>query len=157
MLLNGEDVSDEIRRPEVTRTVGAFADLPRVRRALIEHQQRLGRSGGVVADGRDAGTVVFPDADLKIVMTADLEERARRRFPGIEKKGGEHYSAAGDCRHSHPRPRGFAAGIRRRHTAAIPSYWIRRACPSNSRSAASLPWRTSAACSCIQEQKNRKE
>lgn len=87
MMLNGEDVSDEIRRPEVTRTVGAFADLPRVRRALIEHQRRLGRSGGVVADGRDAGTVVFPDADLKIVMTADLEERARRRFRELRKKG----------------------------------------------------------------------
>ena len=87
MLLDGEDVSDEIRRPEVTRAVGAFADLPRVRRALIEHQRRLGRKGGVVADGRDAGTVVFPDADLKIVMTADLEERARRRFRELKKKG----------------------------------------------------------------------
>ena len=87
MLLDGEDVSDEIRRPEVTRAVGAFADLPRVRRTLIEHQRRLGRKGGVVADGRDAGTVVFPDADLKIVMTADLEERARRRFRELKKRG----------------------------------------------------------------------
>ena len=87
MVLDGEDVSDEIRRPEVTRAVGAFADLPRVRRALIEHQRRLGRNGGVVADGRDAGTVVFPDADLKIVMTADLEERARRRYRELKKKG----------------------------------------------------------------------
>lgn len=87
VLLDGEDVNDEIRRPEVTRAVGAFADVPLVRLALIERQRSLGRRGGVVADGRDAGSVVFPDADLKVKMTADLEERARRRHRELTEKG----------------------------------------------------------------------
>lgn len=87
VLLDGEDVNDEIRRPEVTREVGAFADVRLVRLALIERQRSLGRRGGVVADGRDAGSVVFPDADLKVKMTADLEERARRRHRELTEKG----------------------------------------------------------------------
>ena len=87
VLLNGEDVSAAIRRPEVTRQVGAYADLPLVRRALVAQQQRLGAEGGVVAEGRDAGTVVFPDADLKVLMTASLEERARRRHRELSEKG----------------------------------------------------------------------
>ena len=87
VLLDGEDVSDEIRRPEVAREVGAFADVPLVRLALIERQRSLGSRGGVVADGRDAGSVVFPDADLKVRMTADLDERARRRYRELIEKG----------------------------------------------------------------------
>ena len=86
-MINGEDVSDEIRRPEVSRNVGAFADLVTIRKALIDHQQYVGREGGVVADGRDAGTVIFPDADLKVVMTANLETRAQRRYQELSKKG----------------------------------------------------------------------
>jgi cytidylate kinase len=77
--LDGEDVSAAIRSPEVSREVGAFADDPVVRRALVRRQREMGRSGGVVAEGRDMSTVVFPHADLKVGMVADLDERARRR------------------------------------------------------------------------------
>jgi len=77
--LDGEDVSEAIRSPEVSRAVGAFADDPAVRRALVRRQREIGRSGGVVAEGRDMSTVVFPHADLKVRMVADLEERVRRR------------------------------------------------------------------------------
>lgn len=77
--LGGEDVSEAIRSPEVSRSVGAFADDPVVRRVLVRRQREIGRCGGVVAEGRDMSTVVFPHADLKVRMVADLEERARRR------------------------------------------------------------------------------
>lgn len=77
--LDGEDVSEAIRRPEVSRSVGAFADDPAVRRSLVRRQREIGRPGGVVAEGRDMSTVVFPQADLKVRMVADLEERVRRR------------------------------------------------------------------------------
>lgn len=87
VLLDGENVSDAIRRPEVTRAVGAYADLAPVRRALVRQQQRMGAKGGVVAEGRDIASVVFPDADLKIRMVADLDERARRRYRELTVKG----------------------------------------------------------------------
>ena len=87
VLLDGEDVSDAIRRPEVTRRVGAYADLPVVRRTLVQQQQRMGAEGGVVAEGRDAGTVVFPDADLKVMMRASLAARVRRRHRELVEKG----------------------------------------------------------------------
>ena len=70
VMLNGEDVSEEIRRPEPTRRVGRFADRLIVRRALVTRQQTLGAHGGVVAEGRDMGLVVFPDAELKIFLTS---------------------------------------------------------------------------------------
>ena len=79
MCLDGEDVSAAIRSPRVSRAVGAFADDPAVRRSLVRRQREIGRSGGVVAEGRDMITVVFPHADLKVRMVADLEERVRRR------------------------------------------------------------------------------
>jgi cytidylate kinase len=87
VLLNGEDVSEEIRRPEIARMVGSFADKPIVRRDLVARQQQLGQRGGVVAEGRDIGLVVFPDAELKIRMVADLHERARRRHGVLSAKG----------------------------------------------------------------------
>ena len=87
VLLDGEDVSDAIRRPEVTRQIGPYADAPLVRRALVAQQQRMGAEGGVVAEGRDTGTVVFPDADLRIRMVAALQERARRRHRELIAKG----------------------------------------------------------------------
>ena len=87
VLLDGEDVSAMIRRPEITRQVGAYADVPLVRRVLVHKQQLLGTEGGVVAEGRDAGTVVFPHADIKVLMTATLEERARRRHRELIEKG----------------------------------------------------------------------
>ena len=87
VLLDGEDVSKIIRRPEITRQVGAYADVPLVRRVLIHKQQQMGTEGGVIAEGRDAGTVVFPHADIKVLMTASLEERARRRHRELIEKG----------------------------------------------------------------------
>jgi cytidylate kinase len=85
--LDGNDVTDEIRLPEISRRVGAYADVPLVRRALVARQQEMGRQGGVVAEGRDVGTVVFPQAELKVLMLADLAVRARRRQAELAAKG----------------------------------------------------------------------
>ena len=87
VLLNGENVTTQIREPDITRRVAAFADQPVVRRTLVAEQQKMGEAGGVVAEGRDAGTVVFPDADIKILMTAELEVRADRRHRELLQKG----------------------------------------------------------------------
>ena len=87
VLLDGEDVSAAIRHPEVTRRVGPYADAPVVRRALVARQRIMGGRGGVVAEGRDMGSVVFPEAELKVLMVADLEERARRRHRELSEKG----------------------------------------------------------------------
>lgn len=85
--LNGEDVSDEIRSAEVTRNVSMVSSLGTVRSALVRQQRAMGESGGIVMDGRDIGTVVFPDAHLKIFLVASAEERARRRAKELESKG----------------------------------------------------------------------
>jgi cytidylate kinase len=77
--VDGEDVSAAIRTPEIDAAAAAVARHPAVRRILVERQRTLGRSGGVVMEGRDIGTVVFPDADVKIYLDASPEERARRR------------------------------------------------------------------------------
>lgn len=77
--LNGRDVSERIREPDVTAHVSMVSSFPSVRRVMVRVQQQLGRHGGVVMDGRDIGTAVFPDADIKVFMTADLDTRARRR------------------------------------------------------------------------------
>ncbi len=87
--LDEEDVTERIRDPGVTRRVGDYADVPLVRQALVQRQRSLGTEGGVVADGRDVGAVIFPDADLKIYMTADLEERTRRRHAELVAKGAD--------------------------------------------------------------------
>jgi cytidylate kinase len=87
VLLGGEEVSEAIRQPEISRAVGAYADLPLVRRAMVEAQKKLGAQGGVVAEGRDMASVVFPQAELKIRLVADLEERVRRRFSELCAKG----------------------------------------------------------------------
>ncbi len=77
--LNGENVECEIRQMEVSNLVSPVSEISRVRKKLVEQQRILGNGKGVVMDGRDIGTVVFPDADLKIFMTANLEVRAERR------------------------------------------------------------------------------
>ena len=87
VLLDGEDISEAIRRPEITRAVGSYADAPLVRRALVAEQQRMGREGGIVAEGRDMAAVVFPDAELKIAMVADLNARVDRRHRELAAKG----------------------------------------------------------------------
>jgi cytidylate kinase len=77
--IDGEDVARAIRTPEIDRAAAAVARHPAVRRALVRRQQAMGAEGGVVMEGRDIGTVVFPDADVKIYLDASPEERARRR------------------------------------------------------------------------------
>jgi cytidylate kinase len=79
VLLDGEDVSDAIRTPEVSERASEVAAEPAVRRAMVEQQRQLIASGGWVAEGRDIGTVVAPDAELKVFLTADPAERAARR------------------------------------------------------------------------------
>ena len=87
VLLDGQDISEAIRQPEITRRAGAYADVPLVRRSLVSQQQQLGQEGGVVAEGRDMAAVVFPDAELKIALVADLNERTRRRHRELTTKG----------------------------------------------------------------------
>ena len=85
--MNGKDISGLIRTPEINNAINSVAANPEVRKILVKKQQQLGRSGGIVMDGRDIGTVVFPDAELKIYLQADAKERARRRFDEFKSKG----------------------------------------------------------------------
>ncbi len=80
VLLNGEDVSEEIRRPAIAEAASMAAAIPAVRRALVEKQRAMGASGSVVVEGRDIGSVVFPEASVKIFLDADPDERVRRRL-----------------------------------------------------------------------------
>jgi cytidylate kinase len=83
ILLNGNDVEAEIRSLEVSRAVSLVAAIPLVRSKMVEQQQEMGKNKGIVMDGRDIGTVVFPQAELKIFMTADPLIRAQRRLTEI--------------------------------------------------------------------------
>ena len=85
--LAGRDVSREIRTEEVGRLASAVAPLPAVRAALLDLQKSFRKSPGLVADGRDMGTLVFPDAVLKVFLTASPDERARRRHKQLKDKG----------------------------------------------------------------------
>ena len=87
MFLNGEDVSDSIRMPEVSIAASDVSALPAVRGFLMDMQRNLARSNNVIMDGRDIGTVVLPDADLKVFLTASAEERANRRVLQLKEKG----------------------------------------------------------------------
>lgn len=87
LLLNGRDRSDEIRTPELSAGASRVSAYPGVRRALLGIQRDLGREGGVVLEGRDIGTVVFPDAEVKLFLTASAEERARRRVRDMQDRG----------------------------------------------------------------------
>ncbi|MEM5770436.1 MAG: (d)CMP kinase [Bacillota bacterium] len=87
VMLNGEDVTGEIRSPEVSRHVAQVAQVPGVRKQMVELQRRMGKAGGVVMDGRDIGTHVFPRAEIKIFLTASIEERALRRGKELQAKG----------------------------------------------------------------------
>jgi cytidylate kinase len=77
--LDGRDVTQKIREPRVTNAISPISENPKVRALMVQKQRAIGHNGGVVMEGRDIGTVVFPDADLKIFMQASLDERARRR------------------------------------------------------------------------------
>ena len=85
--LNGELVEQEIRSMEVSNHVSPIAAIGFVREAMVAQQQQMGRDGGVVMDGRDIGTVVFPNAELKVFVTASAEVRAQRRFDELKAKG----------------------------------------------------------------------
>lgn len=85
--LGEEDVSDAIRTPEISRMVTAVSADPEIRTVLVEQQRAIGGQGGWVVDGRDIGTVVFPDACCKIFLTANVASRAQRRFLELEAKG----------------------------------------------------------------------
>lgn len=84
---NGEDVSSAIRSPEISLLTSVVAAVPAVRQHLLLQQRNMGARGGVVLEGRDIGTVVFPDADIKFYLTASVEERGRRRFAELSAKG----------------------------------------------------------------------
>ncbi len=87
VFVDGTEVTDAIRTPEVTAIVSRVAAIGAVREAMVEQQRRMGTVGGVLMDGRDIGTVVFPNAQLKIFLTASVEERARRRYKEMLQKG----------------------------------------------------------------------
>jgi len=86
-ILNGEDITEAIRLPEVTQNVSAVSAIGCVREALVKQQREIGKNGGVVMDGRDIGTVVFPNAELKIFFKASIEERAKRRAKEMIERG----------------------------------------------------------------------
>ena len=87
MLLNGEDVTEQIRLPEISMYASAVSAIPPVRDYLLEMQRDMARRSSVIMDGRDIGTVVLPDAQVKIFLTADVEVRARRRTAELELRG----------------------------------------------------------------------
>lgn len=89
MYLDGEDVTGEIRRPEVSMYASAVSALPEVRAFLMDLQRGLAQRQNVIMDGRDIGTVVLPGADIKIFLTASLEDRARRRWQELRERGME--------------------------------------------------------------------
>lgn len=89
MLLDGEDVSDAIRTPEMSMYASAVSALPEVRAFLLDMQRSMAEEHSVIMDGRDIGTVVLPNADVKIFLTATAEERARRRYLELQAKGTE--------------------------------------------------------------------
>ena len=85
--LNGERVEDEIRGIEVSNHVSPVAAIPFVRRAMVDMQREMGKEKGIVMDGRDIGTTVFPGAELKVFVTASAEVRAKRRYDELSQKG----------------------------------------------------------------------
>ena len=86
-LLNGEDVEKEIREMNVSNHVSPIAVIPEVRERMVEIQQNMGKQKGIVMDGRDIGTTVFPKAELKVFVNAGLHERAKRRWRELNQKG----------------------------------------------------------------------
>jgi cytidylate kinase len=87
LAIGDRDVSTAIRAPEISQRASKISALPAVRAALLDVQRRIGSSGGVVAEGRDTGSVIFPDAEVKIFLTADVSERARRRAAELRARG----------------------------------------------------------------------
>ena len=86
ILLNTEDVSVQIRTPAVNRLVADVAKIPEIRHEIVKHQQRIGKEGSIIAEGRDLTTIVFPDADFKFYLDASVTERAKRRLAELKKQ-----------------------------------------------------------------------
>lgn len=86
-ILNGEDVSEEIRTPEMSMAASDISARKEVRQSLLSLQRRMGENGGVVLEGRDVGTVIFPNAEAKFFLDASLEERGKRRYKELAAKG----------------------------------------------------------------------
>ena len=84
---DGEEITDFIRTPEISKLVSPLSAIPEVRVAMVAQQRRMGEKGGVILDGRDIGTVVFPNAEVKIFLTATVDERANRRYKELIEKG----------------------------------------------------------------------
>jgi cytidylate kinase len=93
--IDGHDVTSEIRTPEIDKAAASVARLPRVRELLVARQRKLGEGGSVVMEGRDIGSVVFPNADVKVYLDASAEERARRRASDPAHTGGKEGTLAG--------------------------------------------------------------
>jgi len=87
VLLSGQDITDELRKPGIGDEASRLSRFPEVREVLVDKQRVLGKSGSVVMEGRDIGSVVFPDADLKVFLDADVEERVERRYLQWKRKG----------------------------------------------------------------------
>ena len=87
--MNGENIEDEIRQLEVSQNVSPVSTIPEVRHEMVKQQRENSKNKGIVMDGRDIGTVVFPDAELKIFMTASPEVRAQRRYDELKEKGNQ--------------------------------------------------------------------
>ena len=87
IILSGQDVTDDVRREDIGNRASEIARIPAVRSALLERQRGFRAPPGLVADGRDMGTVVFPDAVLKVFLTADVQTRAQRRYKQLIDKG----------------------------------------------------------------------
>lgn len=87
IILNNDNIENKIRNMEISNFVSKVAAIPEIRKKLVEQQQKMGIAKGIVMDGRDIGTVVFPDAELKIFMTASAEKRAQRRYKEMKDNG----------------------------------------------------------------------
>ena len=87
VFVNGEEVTEQIRTPEVNSMVSEVSTIPEVRQELVKLQRKIGENGGLIAEGRDTTTVVFPDADVKIYLTASMESRVERRYQEYLAKG----------------------------------------------------------------------
>jgi cytidylate kinase len=92
VIVDGVDVTTAIRSPEISQLASTISTIPEVRDILVAKQRELGRQGGIVMEGRDIGTVVLPDAEVKVFLTASLGERARRRLLEFEQKGSQDVS-----------------------------------------------------------------
>ena len=86
VFINDYCVTEEIRSPEISSIVSKISSIKEIRQYLVEEQRKIGESGGLVAEGRDIGSTVFPDAELKIFLTASIDERAKRRKTELESK-----------------------------------------------------------------------